>query len=74
MMDPGTEIGIEVLAKGISIEGSKRWSDSNTALIFRPYKPLDANSMYQCIMRDGKSNDGKPLVGVPYIWMFTTGN
>ena len=74
MMDPGTEIGIEVLANGISIEGSKRWSDSNTALIFRPYKPLDANSMYQCIMRGGKSKDGKPLVGVPYIWMFTTGN
>ena len=74
VMDPGTEIGFEMLSKGLMIEGAKRWSDSNTVLIFRPNKPMEVNSTYQCLIRDGKSKDGKALVGVPYIWMFTTGN
>lgn len=73
-MDPVTETGFEMLSKGAPVEGEKRLLNSNTVLIFRPYKPLEANGMYQCIMKEGKSKDGKVLVGVPYIWTFTTGN
>lgn len=74
VMDPGTGTGFEILAGGLKIDGEKRWSDSNTVLVFRPYKPLEVKSLYQCIIREGKSKDGKDLSGVPYIWMFTTGN
>lgn len=74
VMDPGTETGFEMLSKGVPIEGEKKLLNSNTVLIFRPYRPLEANGMYQCIMKEGKSKDGKALVGVPYIWTFTTGN
>ena len=74
VMDPSAETGLEIVSKGIRVEGTKRWSDSNTLLVFRPDKPLDPNNMYQGIMREGRSMDGKPAVGIPYIWMFTTGN
>jgi len=73
-MDPVTVTGFEMLSKGETVEGEKRLLNSDTVLIFRPYKPLDPRGMYQCIMKEGKSRDGKALVGVPYIWTFTTGN
>lgn len=73
-MDTSTETGFEILSKGMRIEGTKRWLDSNTVLTFRPYKPFESNSLYQCIIREGKSRDGSSLGGVPYIWIFTTGN
>ncbi len=73
-MDSGTETGFEMLSKGMRVEGATRWVDSNTVLIFRPHKPLEANSLYQCIIRGGTGREGKSLAGVPYIWMFTTGN
>ncbi len=73
-MDPGTETGFEMLSKGIKIEGIKRWLDSNTVLVFRPDKPLEVNGTYQSIIKEGKSKEGKAAVGVPLIWMFTTGN
>ncbi len=72
IMDASSEVGFEVLSRGVKIDGSKRWLESNIVLVFRPYKPLEANGTYQCIIRDGKSKDGKPLVGIPHIWMFTT--
>lgn len=73
-MDSGTEIGFDLLAQGIRIDGTLRWLDSNTALVFRPYKPLSVNTFYQCIIKQGQSKEGAYLVGVPYVWMFTTGN
>lgn len=73
-MDSSTEIDFEMLSKGMRIEGATRWVDSNTVLAFRPSKALEANSTYQCIIREGKSREGKAIAGVPYIWMFTTGN
>ncbi|HAS18213.1 MAG: hypothetical protein A2Y48_09680 [Nitrospirae bacterium RIFCSPLOW2_12_42_9] len=74
IMDPATEAGFEALSKGMRIDGSKRWLDTNTVLAFRPYKPLEPNTTYQCIIREGKTKEGKDLVLIPYIWMFTTGN
>ena len=74
IMDPATEAGFEVLSKGMRIDGSKRWLDTNTVLAFRPYKPLEPDTTYQCIIREGKTKEGKEIVLVPYIWMFTTGN
>lgn len=73
-MDSATEIGFEMLFRGLRVEGVSRWSDANTVIVFRPSKPLEANNTYQCILREGKSKDGKSLVGMPYIWIFTTGN
>ncbi len=73
-MDPGNEIGFDLLAQGVKVDGSLRWLDSNTVLVFRPYNPLNANSFYQCIIQQVQSKEGKHLVGVPYVWMFTTGN
>ncbi len=74
VMDPGTEIGFDLLAQGVKIDGTLRWLDSNTVLVFRPYNPLTVNTFYQCIIKQGRSKEGKHLVGVPYVWMFTTGN
>ncbi len=73
-MDPGTEIGFDLLAQGVKIDGTLRWMDSNTVLLFRPYNPLGVNTFYQCIIKQGQSGGGRHLVGVPYVWMFTTGN
>lgn len=74
VMDPGTEIGLDLLAQGVKIDGTLRWIDSNTVLVFRPYNQLSVNTFYQCIIKQGQSKEGKQLVGVPYVWMFTTGN
>lgn len=73
-MDPATENGFDLLAQGVRIDGSLRWLDSNTVLVFRPYSPLSVNTFYQCIIKQGQSREGAYLVGVPYVWMFTTGN
>ena len=73
-MDPGTESGFDLLAQGVRIDGTLRWLDSNTVLVFRPYNQLGVNTFYQCIIKQGKSKEGKYLVGVPYVWMFTIGN
>lgn len=74
VMDPGTEIGFDLLAQGVKVDGTLRWIESNTVLVFRPYNPLSVNTFYQCILKQGLSKEGKYLVGVPYVWMFTTGN
>ncbi len=73
-MDPGTELGFDLLAQGVRIDGALRWLDSNTVLVFRPYNPLSVNTFYQCVIKQGQSKEGRNLVGVPYVWMFTTGN
>lgn len=74
IMEPGADIGFDLLAQGVKIDGTLRWIDSNTTLVFRPYNPLSVNTFYQCIVKQGQSKDGKYLTGVPYVWMFTTGN
>ena len=74
VMDPGAEIGFDLLAQGVRVDGTLRWLDSNTVLVFRPYEPLKVNTFYQCIIKQGQSKEGRQLVGVPYVWMFTTGN
>ena len=73
-LEPGADIGFDLLAHGVRVDGSLRWLDSYTVLVFRPYDPLSVNSMYQCVIKQGQSKEGKQLVGVPYVWMFTTGN
>ena len=73
-MDSGADIGFDLLAQGVRIDGTLRWLDSNTVLVFRPYNQLSVNTFYQCIIKQGQSKEGKYLVGVPYVWMFTTGN
>lgn len=74
VMDEGTKAEFQILSSGTRVDGEARWLDSNTTLAFRPYKPLEGNRMYQCIIGSGKSKDGKGLRGAPYIWMFSTGN
>lgn len=73
-MDTDTKVDFQMLFKGSRVEGEARWMDSDTLLSFRPYNPLEANSLYQCIIGVGKSKEGKGLRGAPYIWMFSTGN
>ncbi|MBI5192059.1 MAG: Ig-like domain-containing protein [Nitrospirae bacterium] len=73
-MDTETQAEFRMLLSGSKVDGETRWMDSNTMLAFRPYKPLEANSLYQCILGIGKSKEGKGLRGAPYIWMFSTGN
>ena len=73
-MDPGTKVEFQMLLRGSKVDGEARWMDSDTLMAFRPYKPLEANNLYQCIIGTGKSKDGKGLRGVPFIWMFSTGN
>ena len=73
-MDKETIAEFKMLLSGSKVEGDTRWVDSNTMLAFRPYKPLEPNSLYQCILGIGKSKEGKGLRGAPYIWMFSTAN
>lgn len=73
-MNPDTKVEFQMLMKGSRVDGETRWMDSDTLLAFRPYSPLEANSLYQCIIGIGKSKEGKGLRGVPFIWMFSTGN
>jgi hypothetical protein len=71
-MDTTLISGFEILAKGLLVEGTLRWVDPLT-LSFRPRKSFEAGVSYQCVLRDGMSKEGVPLVGVPYVWVFTVG-
>lgn len=68
------DISFELIESGQRVDGSGRWADSKTMFIFQPYDPLKARKTYQGILRDGKSVKEENLTGVPFIWMFTTGN
>lgn len=71
-MDPATENGFEMYGGGLRVQGALRWVDP-TALQFRPEQPFRTGVSYQCILREGRSKDGDPLNGTPYIWLFTAG-
>lgn len=70
-VDPGTEESFEIYGGSGRVDGATQWMDPMT-LSFKPGKPLRDGASYQCVLRDGKSADGTPLIGVPYIWVFST--
>ena len=71
-MDPETARGFTLRGPRGEVQGEPQWVDP-TRLRFLPAQPLEPHTTYQAILSAGKTREGIPLEGVPYIWVFTTG-